>query len=439
MSNSGYEWIKPWIDMALALVMLLFSAPLILFLMFLVKLNSKGPAIYTQKRLGLRGRVFTMYKIRTMYHDSERHCGPTWCVPGDPRITPLGKWLRWFHVDELPQLVNVLKRDMSLVGPRPERPEFLERLEGDLPEYRWRLLVRPGVTGLAQVQQPPDTDLASVRRKLDYDLYYVERLSFWLDLRVILGTVLKCLGIPFDRIGRILRFPDPGAQSSCESLLLESELTANPLVAAAVILIIGAGLVHGAWTNRWGPPAELVELAARFDQVPMGIGDWKATEQEVPAAVRAMSGAVACFSRQYTNRNRGLSVSVLLLGGLPGKISTHTPDVCYPGAGYVLSALAPYVTDYGSGGQRAEFRTAVARREETNPSVLRIFWGWNAGNRWSAPEVPRWSYATESSLCKLYVIRETAGDVVDPAHDPCNELLSVLLPELDRVVFSTPR
>ena len=91
-----------------------------------MRLNSRGPVIYVQKRLGLGGKVFTIYKIRTMYQDSERHCGPTWCVPGDPRITPVGRVLRWSHIDELPQLINVLKGEMSLVGPRPERPEFLD-------------------------------------------------------------------------------------------------------------------------------------------------------------------------------------------------------------------------------------------------------------------------------------------------------------------------
>ena len=105
----------------------------------------------------MEGKVFTIYKIRTMYQDSERHSGPTWCVPGDPRVTPVGRFLRWSHVDELPQLINVLMGEMSLVGPRPERPEFLAQLERALPDYRQRLTVRPGVTGLAQVQQPPDT------------------------------------------------------------------------------------------------------------------------------------------------------------------------------------------------------------------------------------------------------------------------------------------
>jgi len=217
--NNGYESIKPWLDFALALVAFLVTGPIMVLFMVLMRLNSHGPWIYSQKRLGLGGKVFTMYKIRTMYQDSERHCGAIWCVPRDPRVTPVGRLLRWSHVDELPQLINVLKGEMSLVGPRPERPEFLDQLERALPNYRQRLAVRPGLTGLAQVQQPPDTDLSSVHRKLNYDLCYVERMSFWLDARVMVGTVLKCLGVPFVWIGRILQLPDPNAHPGCESLL----------------------------------------------------------------------------------------------------------------------------------------------------------------------------------------------------------------------------
>ncbi|MFI5457358.1 MAG: sugar transferase [Isosphaerales bacterium] len=217
--NSSYESTKRWLDFALALVILFFTAPISILGLILVRLSSRGSLTYTQKRLGLRGKVFTIYKLRTMYEDSERDGVARWCVPGDHRVTPIGWWLRWTHVDELPQLINVLKGEMSLVGPRPERPEFLDQLERALPNYRQRLTVRPGVTGLAQVQQPPDTDLSSVSRKLNCDLCYVERMSFWLDVRVMAGTVLKCLGVPFSLIGRILQLPDPNADRVCESLL----------------------------------------------------------------------------------------------------------------------------------------------------------------------------------------------------------------------------
>jgi lipopolysaccharide/colanic/teichoic acid biosynthesis glycosyltransferase len=228
--KSSYEAIKPAIDFTLTVLMLLPSVPLILLSIILVKLNSRGPAIYTQKRVGLEGKVFTIYKIRTMYQDSERTCGPRWCVPGDPRVTPVGRFLRWSHLDELPQLFNILMGEMSLIGPRPERPEFVDQLERALPKYRHRLMVRPGLTGLAQVQQPPDTDLFSVHRKLNYDLYYVESMNPWLDFRLIVATFLKCLGVSFEWIGRILQLPDPNPRDTPKPSLPEPELTASSLV-----------------------------------------------------------------------------------------------------------------------------------------------------------------------------------------------------------------
>jgi lipopolysaccharide/colanic/teichoic acid biosynthesis glycosyltransferase len=208
-TKSSYESIKPWLDRPLAVILLLISAPIIVLSAILTKLNSRGSWIYAQKRLGQNGQIFTIYKIRTMYEDSERHSGATWSLPGDPRVTPVGRVLRLCHLDELPQLVNVLKGEMSLVGPRPERPEFLGQLEQALPHYRQRLAVRPGLTGLAQVQQPPDSDIGSVRCKLNYDLCYVDRMSLWLDLRLLVGTALKCLGVPFVLIGQFLQLPDP--------------------------------------------------------------------------------------------------------------------------------------------------------------------------------------------------------------------------------------
>jgi lipopolysaccharide/colanic/teichoic acid biosynthesis glycosyltransferase len=161
-----------------------------------------------------------------MYQDSERVSGPVWSLPGDPRVTTVGRFLRWSHLDELPQLINVLRGQMSLVGPRPERPEFVEQLEHALPNYRHRLAIRPGVTGLAQVQQHSDTDLGAVRRKLNYDLYYLERMSFWLDLRVLVGTVLKCSGVSFETIGRTLRFPDGLIHFDAESSSSGQEIPA---------------------------------------------------------------------------------------------------------------------------------------------------------------------------------------------------------------------
>jgi lipopolysaccharide/colanic/teichoic acid biosynthesis glycosyltransferase len=200
---SGYEFGKRILDFVLALVLSALTAPLILIAMILVKLTSRGPAVYSQVRLGRGAVPFIIYKIRTMRQDAESLCGARWSSPGDSRITPIGRWLRKTHIDELPQLWNVLRGDMSLVGPRPERPEFLPQLEQAIAQYRRRLLVRPGVTGLAQVQLPPDTDLESVRLKLAYDIDYVRDASLWLDLRICWATAFKVVGVSFEMIRRL--------------------------------------------------------------------------------------------------------------------------------------------------------------------------------------------------------------------------------------------
>jgi lipopolysaccharide/colanic/teichoic acid biosynthesis glycosyltransferase len=194
-------------EFIVALILLVLAAPVVLLVAGLVKLSSPGSALYKQTRLGKNGRPFMLFKIRTMYHDCERQSGAKWSCPGDPRITLLGLFLRRTHLDELPQLWNVLRGEMSLVGPRPERPEFIPALAGAIPHYRDRLLVRPGVTGLAQVCLPADTDLNSVRRKLTYDLYYVENRGPWLDLRIVLATALKVFGFPLAWLARIFWFP----------------------------------------------------------------------------------------------------------------------------------------------------------------------------------------------------------------------------------------
>jgi lipopolysaccharide/colanic/teichoic acid biosynthesis glycosyltransferase len=198
---------KAVLDVVLASGLLVVALPLIAVLAVLVRLTSPGPSFYRQKRAGRGGRPFTLYKLRTMRHNCERTSGPQWSTPGDPRVTPLGRFLRRTHLDELPQLWNILKGDMSLVGPRPERPEFLPQLEKALPHYRRRLLVRPGLTGLAQVQLPPDTDVESVRRKLAYDLYYIQGMGLWLDLRILAATGFRVLGLPFTLGARLCWVP----------------------------------------------------------------------------------------------------------------------------------------------------------------------------------------------------------------------------------------
>jgi lipopolysaccharide/colanic/teichoic acid biosynthesis glycosyltransferase len=195
-------------DLALGSILLVLAAPIILAMMVAVKLTSRGPAIYRQVRLGLDGREFVILKIRTMVHNYESLAGgPRWTAEGDPGITPVGRLLRRTHLDELPQLWNVVRGDMSLVGPRPERPELVAQLERAIPLYRDRLAVRPGLAGLAQVYLPADTTLADVRLKLIYDLYYARNRTPWLDLRLVACSALYLVGVPFPVSSRRLRLP----------------------------------------------------------------------------------------------------------------------------------------------------------------------------------------------------------------------------------------
>jgi lipopolysaccharide/colanic/teichoic acid biosynthesis glycosyltransferase len=220
-----YGRLKGLSDCLLALIVLIVTAPLILLAAVVVKLTSRGPIFYSQVRLGRGGKPFAIYKIRTMRHNCEQQTGAQWSKPGDARITPVGKFLRKSHIDELPQLWNILRGDMSLVGPRPERPEFVPQLERALGRYGERLLVRPGLSGLAQVQLPPDTDLDSVRRKLAHDLCYVQQMSFWLDLRILICTGLHILGLPYSTSARFLALPggEPVERAYHDSLAAQNE------------------------------------------------------------------------------------------------------------------------------------------------------------------------------------------------------------------------
>ena len=199
--------IKTILDRSIAVVLLVLMAPVLLIGLFLVKLTSRGPAVYKQERLGLRGKPFTLYKIRSMRLDSESVSGPTWSLPGDPRITFIGTFLRLSHVDELPQLINVIQGDLSLVGPRPERPSIAKDIESEIPCFRSRLFVKPGLTGLAQVQQASDDSLMSVRRKLEYDLAYIRSMGLGLDLRILISTPLYILGVPVSMLAMVFQLP----------------------------------------------------------------------------------------------------------------------------------------------------------------------------------------------------------------------------------------
>ena len=181
---------KSLFDCLAALAAIVVAAPVMGLLAVLVRCTSPGPAIYSQLRIGYQGKLFYLYKFRSMYHDCEKNTGPVWTSQNDSRVTPLGKILRMTYLDELPQLFNVLSGQMSLVGPRPERPEITAQFRREFPrDYYQRLSVKPGITGLAQVRQPADLDVDDVRRKLHYDLLYVRRMSLWLDLKLIVGTI----------------------------------------------------------------------------------------------------------------------------------------------------------------------------------------------------------------------------------------------------------
>jgi lipopolysaccharide/colanic/teichoic acid biosynthesis glycosyltransferase len=228
-----YLPLKHTLDFAIALVLCIPALPVVILAALAIKLTSRGPAFYTQVRLGKNGRPFAIFKLRTMTHQCESLTGPRWSVPGDPRVTYLGWFLRKMHLDELPQLLNVLRGEMSLVGPRPERPEFLPELEGALPTYRQRLQVRPGVTGLAQVQLPPDKDVGSVRKKLAHDLYYIRYLGPLLDLKLLICTGFYALGIPFRILSWILFVPESDRiEVAMTAQVPEVPPTARPRLAA---------------------------------------------------------------------------------------------------------------------------------------------------------------------------------------------------------------
>lgn len=189
------ERLKAVVEVPLAAALLVAAVPVLLLAMLAVRLTSRGPALYSQTRVGRGGRVFTLYKVRTMAHDCESLTGPRWSMPGDPRITPVGAVLRALHVDELPQFWNVLTGDMALIGPRPERPEICKDLRRAVPGYDRRHVVKPGITGFAQIHLPPDTSLRSVKNKVAYDRFYVLRMGAGMDLYVYACTVLKLVGL----------------------------------------------------------------------------------------------------------------------------------------------------------------------------------------------------------------------------------------------------
>lgn len=187
------RFLKRGIDIFITSLALIILAPILLFIAFMIKIDSRGSVLYRQRRVGFRNKEFLLYKFRSMVSDAEKHTGPVWAIKNDARITRVGKILRPLRLDELPQLLNVLKGDMSFVGPRPERPAFVEELQKSIPLYALRLNVHPGITGLAQVKHTYDTSLEDVKRKLGYDLEYVNNMSIRQDLKIFLKTILTVL------------------------------------------------------------------------------------------------------------------------------------------------------------------------------------------------------------------------------------------------------
>jgi exopolysaccharide biosynthesis polyprenyl glycosylphosphotransferase len=180
-------------DVLLSLVLLICFLPFGVLIVTAIRLDSKGPIFYMQERVGKDEKTFHIIKFRSMVQDAEVRTGPVWAIDNDPRITAIGKWMRKLRLDEVPQLINVLRGDMSLVGPRPERPFFVEKLKKVHPLYVRRLGVRPGITGWAQIKGEYDQTIEGVKEKIEYDLFYLENMSVRMDLKIILSTIYVVL------------------------------------------------------------------------------------------------------------------------------------------------------------------------------------------------------------------------------------------------------
>jgi lipopolysaccharide/colanic/teichoic acid biosynthesis glycosyltransferase len=221
-----YPAIKFVVEWVLALLLVVLFSPGLVILAILVRATSPGPVIYRQSRLGYRGRVFQIFKLRTMVKDAELETGPVWASKEDRRVTSLGAILRITHLDELPQLFNVLRGEMSLIGPRPERPEIASQIAQALPAFRKRLAVRPGLTGLAQVllpaDDPEDSTLDCVRRKLECDLFYARNIRFLLDVRIYVSTAFRMVALLMESVCRALTNPCRAAVQNDRPLSDES-------------------------------------------------------------------------------------------------------------------------------------------------------------------------------------------------------------------------
>lgn len=194
LKKAGWLELKYSLDALFAIAMFILLVPVLALAILAIKLTSRGPVFFKQRRVGENGQLFDILKLRTMHVNAEATTGPVWAQTDDPRITPVGRILRLTHLDELPQLINVIKGQMTLVGPRPERPVFVDYFRTRLRQYDKRLSVRPGITGLAQICYKYDETHEDVRKKLAYDLLYLRKMCMLLDLSILFLTLGRLTG-----------------------------------------------------------------------------------------------------------------------------------------------------------------------------------------------------------------------------------------------------
>jgi len=188
-----YAVTKRVMDIVGSVIALIILSPLMLLTAAMIKATSRGPVFFTQTRVGQDGKLFEIYKFRTMKVDAEKTTGPVWATKNDNRLIPAGKFIRKSRLDEIPQFINVIKGDMSIIGPRPERPVFVEKFKREISDYSKRLGVKPGITGLAQVWHHYDETIGDVRKKIKYDILYIKKMCLLTDLRILARTVLVVL------------------------------------------------------------------------------------------------------------------------------------------------------------------------------------------------------------------------------------------------------
>lgn len=192
-ARKRFREFKRYFDVTVSIVGLILASPIVALTAIFIRIVSPGPAFFKQSRVGLGGKIFNIYKLRTMRIDAEKDTGPIWAEENDSRLIKFGKIIRKMHIDELPQLFNVLKGEMSIVGPRPERPVFVKKLGKQIIDYRKRLAVKPGITGLAQVWHKYDETIKDVKRKIKLDLLYIRKMCLWVDMRILALTVVAVL------------------------------------------------------------------------------------------------------------------------------------------------------------------------------------------------------------------------------------------------------